>query len=145
VRSIIRGVVGLVLLPIGVMFPREASVPDATAIVATMAITANQDDPESESGIDGEVIIRPVRPHATIGQENFEPYRATIEVIDSNGHPVASIQSDPAGKFQIGLPPGTYTLRPQSNGPYPRASAQTVVVEPKTFSQVRITYDTGIR
>jgi hypothetical protein len=36
-------------------------------------------------------------------------------------------------------------LRPQSPGPYPRASEQTVVVSPKTFAQVRVVYDSGIR
>jgi hypothetical protein len=145
VCSIARRIVGLMLLSIAVMYSRLASMPHETAIFATTTIAATQADPESESGINGEVIIRPVRPHATVGEKNLAPYQATIEVVDSNGRLVASIQSGPEGNFRVGLPPGTYTLRPQSPGPYPHASTQTVVVEPKTFSQVRIIYDSGMR
>jgi Carboxypeptidase regulatory-like domain len=140
-HSVAPRIVGLTLLSMSVIYSSAGGVPDMTMIVATTAIAAS----ESESGISGEVIIRPVRPHATIGEQNLEPYQATVEVIDPNGRPVASIQSDPEGKFRIGLPPGTYTLRPQSSGSYPRASTQTVVVEPRNFTQVRIIYDTGIR
>ena len=57
-----------------------------------------------------------------------------------------STKTDAAGVYQfLQIPPGTYTLRPQSSGPYPRASTQTVVVGSKSFTQVRIVYDTGIR
>jgi hypothetical protein len=144
-RSVGEGVVVLALLPIGAIYASMARMPPLAAMAATAAIAAADDRSQSESGIVGEVIIRPVRPHATIGQQNLEPYRATIEVIDADGRLVASIQSTLAGTFRIGLPPGTYTLRPQPPGPYPRASAQTVVVEPKSYTQVRIVYDSGIR
>jgi hypothetical protein len=142
-RSVAAGIVGLMVLQ--VVYLGVASAPRAAAEDATDAIAATSDDTGSGSGIAGEVIIRPVRPHATIGEQNLKPYQATIEVIDSDGRVVRSIQSDPAGTFRIEVPPGTYTLQPQSPGLYPRASAQTVVVEPKAFTQVRITYDTGIR
>lgn len=144
-HSVATRIVGLTLVPVGVINASAASVPHVNPIVATMAIATSEDDRENGSGITGDVIIRPLRPHATIGEQNLEPYRATIEVIDLNGRVVASVQSSPEGKFRIGLPPGTYTLRPQSSGAYPRASTQTVVVEPKSFTQVRIIYDTGIR
>jgi len=140
-HSVAPRIVGPMLLSVVVIGSGESSMPHMTMNVATATTAAI----ESESGISGEVIIRPVRPHATIGEQNLEPYRATIDVLDSNGRPVASVQSDPEGRFLIGLPPGTYTLRPQSSGPYPRASTQTVVVEPRNFTQVRIIYDTGIR
>jgi hypothetical protein len=140
-HSVAPSIVGLTLLSLGVIDSSGGGVPHVTAMVATRAIAAS----ESESGISGEVTIRPVRPHGTIGQQNQEPYRATIEVTDSNGRPVANVQSDPEGKFRIGLPPGTYTLRPQTSGPYPRASTQTVIVEPRSFTQVQVIYDTGIR
>jgi hypothetical protein len=138
--SVAPRIVGLTLLSVSMIYLSAGGVPHVTMIVATTANAASE-----KSGISGEVIIRPVRPHATIGEQNLEPYRATIDVIDVNGHRVASVQSDPEGKFRIGLPPGTYTLRPQSSGSYPRASTQNVVVGPTGFSQVRIIYDTGIR
>jgi hypothetical protein len=139
------GTVGRALLTVVVIYSSAASAPHVTTIVATTAVAASEDDPEMNSGINGDVIIGPVRPHATFGVPNQEPYRATIEIVDSNGRLVASVQSGPHGKFRIGLPPGTYALRPQSSGLYPRAPPQTVVVEPKSFTQVRIEYDSGIR
>ena len=78
-------------------------------------------------------------------------YAASLELFgglsiwDANGTPVTSFETDASGNFRIALPPGKYILRPQTSGPYPRASQQTVVVPPKTFAQVRIVYDSGIR
>ena len=108
-------------------------------------LAANPDRAPTESGIMGQVSIRPVRPHATIGVPNQAPYQAKLEVLDAAGHPVSSFETDPNGNFRITLPPGRYILRPQTSGPYPRASEQTVVVPPKGFAQVRIVYDSGIR
>jgi hypothetical protein len=65
--------------------------------------------------------------------------------LDASGRPVTSFETDPSGNFRIPLPPGKYILRPQTSVPYPRATEQTVVVPPKTFAQVRIVYDSGIR
>jgi hypothetical protein len=119
--------------------------PRVTTDGPTTEAAADPDQAPSESGIAGQVSIRPVRPHETIGEPNLTPYQAKFEVLDSSGHRVTSFETDPSGNFRIGLPPGKYTLRPQSSGPYPRASARTVVVSPKSFTQVRVVYDSGIR
>ena len=108
-------------------------------------LAANPDTAPTESGITGQVSIRPVRPHATIGAPNLAPYQAKFDVLDASGNPVTSFETDPSGNFRIPLPPGKYILRPQTSGLYPRASEQTVIVPPKTFAQVRIVYDSGIR
>ena len=98
-----------------------------------------------EAGITGQVNIRPVRPHATLGTPNLAPYQTKLEVSDTSGHVVASTETDANGQFRIPLPPGTYIIKPLSPGPYPRASEQTVVVSPRKFSPVTVTYDSGIR
>lgn len=108
-------------------------------------VAANSNPAPIESGITGQVSIRPVRPHATIGVPNLAPYQAKFDVLDASGNPVTSFETDPSGNFRIPLPPGKYILRPQTSGPYPRASEQTVIVPPKSFAQVRIVYDSGIR
>ena len=108
-------------------------------------LAANPDPAPTESGITGQVRIRPVRPHATIGVPNLAPYQAKLDVLDVSGNPVTSFETDPSGNFRISLPPGKYILRPQTSGPYPRASEQTVIVPPKSFAQVQIVYDSGIR
>lgn len=111
----------------------------------TPQIAATADSPRSETGISGQVTIRPVRPHATLGTPNAAPYEATVQVLSSSGQPVATFQSDAAGNFRVALPPGQYVLRPQSPGLYPRASEQTVIVSPDGFTHVLITYDSGMR
>ena len=108
-------------------------------------LAANPNPAPTESGITGQVSIRPVQPHATIGAPTLAPYQTKLDVLDANGNPVTSFETDASGNFRIALPPGKYILRPQTSGPYPRASQQTVVVPPKSFAQVRIVYDSGIR
>jgi hypothetical protein len=112
---------------------------------AGIEIIAARDAARTDSGIAGQVEIRPVRPHVTIGVPDTQPYQAKVEVLDAGGHAVTTFESDPSGTFRIVLPPGKYTLRPQSPGLYPRASQHTVVVTPQRFTQVHITYDSGIR
>ncbi len=108
-------------------------------------LAANPNSAPAESGITGQVSIRPVRPHATLGVPNLAPYQAKLDVLDASGNTLTSFETDPSGTFRIPLPPGKYILRPQTSGLYPRASEQTVIVPPKSFAQVRIVYDSGIR
>ena len=62
-----------------------------------------------------------------------------------DGTPLTQFNSTVDGLFRIVLPPGTYILRPQSTGAFPRADEQFVVVQDGRFSQVEIRYDSGIR
>jgi hypothetical protein len=97
------------------------------------------------SGIEGQVSIHPMRPHATIGRKNIAPFQATVEVLNQLGQSVATFQSDADGHFRIALPPGRYTVRPIASASYPRASQQEVVVESNKYTDMRIVYDSGIR
>ena len=97
------------------------------------------------SGIEGQVILRPVRPVERRGSSNQRGYRATISVVDATGREVASIESNDEGRFRLTLPPGTYVLRPHSPAKYPRASEQRVVIRPDAMTQVEIVYDSGMR
>ncbi len=108
-------------------------------------IAAKADPAPNESGIAGQVSIRPVRPHETIGVPNVTPYQAKLAVFDQSGGQVATVETDPDGNFRIALPPGKYVLRPESPALYPRAAEQTVIVSPKSFTRVRVVYDSGIR
>jgi hypothetical protein len=74
-----------------------------------------------------------------------KPYQATITVLDANGLQVAQFQTDAEGRFQIGLAAGEYTLRPESATPLPYAAEQVVTVVEGQFTQVTITYDSGLR
>ncbi len=97
------------------------------------------------SGIEGTVIIRPVRSVERRGVVNQRPFQAKITVLDGAGREVASVQSDAEGQFQLALAPGSYLLRPESPGAYPRAAQQRVVVRRDEMTQVKIVYDSGMR
>src|SRR5712671_2136558 len=98
--------IGLVMLPVLLGSAGATNVSRMTANGTTTEIAANPIQALSESGITGQVSIRPVRPHVTIGAPNVTPYHAKIEVLDSNGHPVTTVETDPSGNFRIALPPG---------------------------------------
>ncbi|KQV36868.1 hypothetical protein ASC93_21820 [Massilia sp. Root335] len=97
------------------------------------------------SGIDGDVILRPLSPVERPGSANQRPYRAVIGVADAAGRPVAEVRSDANGRFEIILEPGTYVLHPESEAIYPHAPDQTVTVVKDHVTSVRIVYDSGIR
>ena len=74
-----------------------------------------------------------------------QPYQATISILDANNQPISQFQTDVSGYFKIALPPGTYILHPKSDKVLPHAADQSVVVIAGQFTQVTITYDTGMR
>jgi hypothetical protein len=99
------------------------------------------------SGIEGQVSIGPACPGPVSVDKPCpdQPYQATLVVQDQNGQTVTQFQSDANGNFHVSLNPGTYTLHPESAGAYPRARDLTVTVNPGQFTQLQITYDSGIR
>jgi hypothetical protein len=97
------------------------------------------------SGIEGEVIIRPVSPVERPGTVNHRPYQASIRVFDADGRLVTEFRSGADGRFAVRLDPGAYVLRPASEGMYPQAPAQTVIVQKSRITAVQISYDSGIR
>jgi hypothetical protein len=99
----------------------------------------------TDSGIAGEVILRPIVPVERPGDVNHRPYAATIAIVDGAGRVVAAVSSGADGRFRVALEPGTYSLRPESAGPGPHAPVQTAVVAHGRYTVVRIVYDSGIR
>ena len=98
------------------------------------------------SGLYGQVTIGPTCPVQQINNPcPDQPYQATIIVLDSNRKQVTQFQTDSQGNFRIGLQPGTYSLAPQSLNVMPSAGEQEVTVQANVFTQVTITYDSGIR
>lgn len=97
------------------------------------------------SGIAGEVILRPVSPVEGPGMPTHRPCEAGIRIMDENGRTVAECRSGPDGRFRADLPPGAYVLHAEPDVAGPRAPPQTVTVEKKRFTAVRIVVDSGIR
>ena len=96
-------------------------------------------------GIEGQVITRPISPIEQPGTANYRHYQATVSVMDQWGQTVTQFQSDLNGRFRLPLEPGKYILRSESPGPLPQAAEQSVTVSEGKFTEVLITYDSGIR
>lgn len=101
------------------------------------------------TGIEGQVLIGPACPGpVTAGGGCVDrPYEATVIVLDQQARVFTRFRADAEGRFRVPLPPGTYTLRPETPGPgpLPFAREQIITVSPGQFTQVRIVYDTGVR
>jgi hypothetical protein len=97
------------------------------------------------SGVEGQILIRPVRSVDRRDGTNEAPYQARVSVLDAKGNEIGVAESDVDGNFRLGLPPGSYVLHPQSSGRYPRAAEQKVVVRANKWTQVEIVYDSGKR
>jgi hypothetical protein len=102
--------------------------------------------PDAEQGIEGLVTIGPMCPVQT--QDDpcpDQPYQAWIEIRNAAGAQVTRIRSTEDGTFWVGLRAGRYVLDPETDGRLPIAEEQSVEVEPGVFTQVLVSYDSGIR
>ncbi|MGH7480876.1 MAG: hypothetical protein ACRELV_01875 [Longimicrobiales bacterium] len=104
--------------------------------------------PPADTGIDGLVTLGPLCPVVTAEKPCPDrPYAAPIRIETSGGDLVTTLESDEAGRFSVPLHAGVYRLVPLSPTPgtLPYAAEQVVTVEAGRYTQVHISYDTGIR
>ncbi|MGB8982817.1 MAG: hypothetical protein WCC12_13145 [Anaerolineales bacterium] len=98
------------------------------------------------SGIEGQVLIGPMCPVAQPGQNcPDQPYQATLTVNSPSGVRIAQVQSDAQGHFRVPLVPGEYILHPESPDGIPFAGDQMFAVQTGQYTQLSVTYDSGIR
>jgi len=117
-----------------------------TGVLILLLATCSAEPASTTSGVEGQVFIGPVCPVVQEGQECADrPYQATLIVNNSNGREIVKVQTDTQGRFKIPLEPGEYILHPESPNVMPYAAEQVFVVEAGRFTQVNITYDSGIR
>ena len=55
------------------------------------------------------------------------------------------VRSDEEGRFRVGLRSGSYILDPESGSPFPTAGEQAVEVDDGVYTEVIVSFDTGIR
>lgn len=100
------------------------------------------------SGIFGTAVAGPICPVEQPDDPNCAPRAvagATVRVADSAGAEVATAVTDPAGRFFVELPPGSYTLSAEPVEGL-MATPQGVPAEVGDGeSVVTLSYDTGIR
>jgi len=103
-------------------------------------------NPPAASGIEGQVLIGPTCPVVKEGVDCADrPYQAGLTVNSPEGIKIVQIQTDEQGKFRIPLPAGDYILHPESTGRYPSVADQNITVTAGQFTQIIVTYDSGIR
>ena len=102
--------------------------------------------PDAPQGIAGVAMRGPICPVATQGAECADrPHQAWIDIRDAAARRVARVRTDEEGRFRVGLVPGRYRLVPESGDPFPVASEQDVDVAAGVFTEVIVSFDTGIR
>jgi hypothetical protein len=100
----------------------------------------------ADSGIQGQVSIGPLCPVMQVGVPCPDrPYQATLTVLTPERRRVARFLTDPQGHFRYALSPGSYILHPESPGVMPHAAEVQFKVLPGQFTQLAISYDSGIR
>lgn len=102
--------------------------------------------PDALQGIEGIALLGPLCP--VVSEDDpcpDRPFETSIDVRRPSGKRVARIRTGEDGRFRVGLRPGSYVLDPVSGDPFPVSAAQDVEVVEGVYTQVVVTYDTGIR
>jgi len=114
----------------------------------SLACCAQRSTPPA-SGIAGTVMKGPMCP----GPRRREwpcpdqPVSGVFQVLDAEQKMAGSFRSDEAGKFQLALPPGQYTVVPEGVDARtnPLGGSSRITVLEGEVTQVALRWDTGIR
>ena len=102
--------------------------------------------PASGQGIQGQALLGPTCP--VVRAEDpcpDRPYQATIDVLSPDGAFVKEFTTAADGTFTVHLPPGDYILQGGGGKAFPRAPRLSVTVRAGAYTQVRLSFDSGIR
>jgi hypothetical protein len=127
---------------------RSAVGPFVGLLVALSLACGSSDllGPESLQGIDGMVLLGPQCPVMSLENPCPDlPYQAWITVRRTTGGVVTRVRSGEDGHFRVGLRPGQYVLDPESGDPFPVATEQEATVVEGVYTDVVVSFDTGIR
>jgi hypothetical protein len=102
--------------------------------------------PGALQGIDGTVLLGPQCPVMSLENPCPDlPYQAWITIRRTTGGVVTRVRSEEDGHFRVGLRPGQYVLDPESGDPFPVATEQEATVVEGVYTEVVVSFDTGIR
>lgn len=120
----------------------------AAGVAAALAILPANEAP-SDSGVNGLVLLGPIEPVEQVGDPpNERPYEASLRIARAGSDDtVAKVRSGADGRFRVNLAPGDYTIVPEAVGDslLPYAAPVDVTVAPHRFTDVTISFDSGIR
>lgn len=113
------------------------------AVALGAAVACNGTAP-FDTGLDGHVVRSPTSPVCSPTLGCTAPFAADFTV-SNIGVIVAHFHSDAAGAFYVALPPGSYTIVPDSSAPIVPGQVKTVTVKSEALTTVVLDFDTGIR
>jgi hypothetical protein len=118
----------------------------AGILIILLATCSIQESAPADSGVEGQVFMGPMCAVVQVGQAcPDQPYQATLTINSSDGKRITQVQTDQQGRFKIPLKPGLYILHPESPNVMPFAAEQSFNVEAARFTQLTVSYDSGIR
>ena len=102
--------------------------------------------PETADGLSGFVMRGPTQPVCSDPVSCEEPFSAGFQ-IKKNNVTVGAFRSTSEGCFAVQVPAGNYLIVPDADAPIlaPQSQTQDVSVVPNVWTQVSLTFDTGIR
>ena len=115
-------------------------------LIILLATCSFQEAAPAESGVEGQVYLGPMCPLVQAGQPcPNQPYQTTLTVNGQDGRRITQVQTDQQGHFKVSLRPGSYSLHPESPNAVSFAADQVFGVISGQFTQLTVTYDSGIR
>ncbi len=108
-------------------------------------LSQNRVPPGDSTGLVGTVTRGPITPVCRVGVTCDAPFAASFTVMRGQVA-VARFQSDTAGRYEVLLSPGAYTVTPDSGSPvFPNGQAKAATVGPVGLTRLDLQFDTGIR
>lgn len=107
---------------------------------------ASATPPASGHGIVGQAVLGPMCP--VVSDANAcpdRPYEATVDVLAPDGSLVKEFTTAVDGTFRVNLPPGDYVLQGVEAKAFPRPPRLSVTVRTGAYTQVTLSFDSGIR
>lgn len=102
--------------------------------------------PDADQGVEGVALRGPRCPVVSVDNPcPDEPYSAWIRIGEEGGGQVTRVRSGADGRFRVGLKPGRYVVEGESGDPFPRGERQVVDVKAGVWSEITVSFDTGIR
>jgi len=103
----------------------------------------------SEGGIEGRAVITPTSPvlRTNMPKPDPAPFETSLVIVTAaEGREVARFKTGSDGRFRVTLPPGQYIVKPQMESRrWPRGGEQEVTVAAGKFTQITVTFDSGMR
>ena len=123
-------------------------VASSTPIGLTNSGQASTTSQVGQSGVYGQVTIGPTCPvmrEPPDPQCADRPYQATLKILNQANKIVIDQKINSDGTFKFSLPPGQYTIEDGSSAVMPTLRPISVIVGPNSYTEVDLSFDSGIR